>query len=619
LRLRCYFPHVKIDDDFQVRLNNLPEKPGCYIFENRDGRIIYIGKAASLKKRVKSYFQKSARDPKTEKLISRIADFEFFITSSEKEALLLESNLIKEHKPRYNIDLKDDKRYPFIKITTYETYPRLLIVRRVQSDKARYFGPYTNVTAMRRTLKLIRRIFPIRSCSLELPSKRKYRVCLDYFIGRCPGCCEEGKSSPESYSAMIAEVILFLSGRSKEIAGRIRKRMEQLSEELRYEEAAKVRDQLQAIESVMQRQRVVSSDMADRDAISIAVEGNDACVALYQVREGVLIGQKHFIVDTAGFEIPEIVRNFIPRYYKTETVFPKEILVPERFEDMDLMEDFLKDKASRKIDIAIPQKGSKADLLKMALSNAKHNLNLHLAQKSASRKKAPHAVYSLARDFYLDKLPRTVAACDISNLGKDYAVGSAVYFSDGKPRKSEYRRMRIKTIEGQDDFSMMKEIVGRYFTHLAENGKDNPDLLLIDGGKGQLNAAIEALKDLNIPDQQVVALAKKYEEVYLPGRSQPISLPKTSSSIKLLQKIRNEAHRFAVSYHRKLRSKKLTESELDVIPGIGEKRKMDLLAAFGSVERIRRSSLEDLRATPNIPEKVARSIWEHFNKREKND
>ncbi len=610
---------MKKNADLNLKLDNLTEKPGCYIFKNSENKIIYIGKAASLKKRVKSYFQKSARDPKTVKLISNIADFDFFITSSEKEALLLESNLIKEHKPRYNIGLKDDKRYPLIKITTYETYPRLLVVRRIQDDKARYFGPFTNVTAMRKTLKLIRRIFPIRSCSLELPSKRKYRVCLDYFIGRCPGCCEEGKTTPELYNAMIDEVILFLSGRSREIAGRLRERMERLSEELKFEEAAKARDQLQAIESVIQRQRVVSPDMSDRDAIAVAIEGNDACVALYQVREGVLIGQKHFIVDTAGFDTSDIVRNFIPRYYKTETIFPKEILSPESFEDMELMAEFLEEKAGRRIDISIPQKGAKADLIKMALSNANQNLRLHLAQKSAAKRKAPHAIYSLGRDFYLDKLPRKIAACDISNLGKDYAVGSVVYFSDGSPRKSEYRRFRVKTIEGQDDFSMMKEIVGRYFTHLAENGKDNPDLLLLDGGKGQLGAALAALKDLNIPDQQAVALAKKYEEVYLPGRSQPISLPKTSSSIKLLQKIRNEAHRFAVTYHRKLRSKKLTESELDVIPGVGEKRKMDLLAAFGSVERIRKSSFEDLRATPNIPEKVARSVWEHFNRRENND
>ncbi len=571
---------MKTRNDLQLKLDNLPDKPGCYLFKNRDNKIIYIGKAASLKKRVKSYFQKSARDPKTEKLISKIYDFEFFITSSEKEALLLESNLIKEHKPQYNIDLKDDKRYPFIKVTVSEPFPRLLVVRRVQNDKAKYFGPYTNVTAMRKTLKLIRKLFPIRSCSLELPSKRKYRVCLDYFIGRCPGCCEEEKSSPEIYQSMIDEVLLFLSGRSKEIANRLRIRMEKLSEEMRYEDAAKIRDQLQSIESVIQKQRVVSPDLIDKDAIAVEIEGGDACIALYQVREGVLIGQKHFIVATAGFQESEIVRNFIPRYYKTETIFPEEVLIRQAFEDLNLMQDFLVEKSSRKIKIAVPQKGGKADFMKMAGLNAKHNLNLYLAQKSASKKRAPHAVYSLSRDLYLGNLPRTIAACDISNLGKDHAVGSVVFFSDGMPKKNGYRRMRIKTIKGQDDFSMMKEIVGRYFVHLAENGKDNPDLLLIDGGKGQLNSALEALKDLNLPDQQVVSLAKRYEEVYLPGRSQPISLPKVSSSIKLLQKIRDEAHRFAVTYHRKLRSKKMTESELDVIPGVGKKRKIDLLASF---------------------------------------
>ena len=607
------------DVDLSLKLENLPDRPGCYLFKDKDNRIIYIGKAASLTKRVRSYFQKTSRDPKTENLVSRIDDLEILVTSSEKDALLLESNLIKEHKPRYNIDLKDDKRYPYIKITTNETYPRMLVVRRVTKDGARYFGPYTKVTSMRKTLKLIRKIFPIRSCSLEIPSKRKYRVCLDYFIGRCPGCCEEGKTTPESYNEMIGEVILFLSGRSKEIANRLRGRMQRLSDEMKYEEAARVRDQLRAIESVMQRQRVVSSDMEDRDVVAVASVGNDACVALLQVREGVLLGHEHYIVTTAGYETGDIVRNFLPRYYKTATVFPAEIVIPSDFEDMNIIAEYLKERSGHNIKLTVPHRGEKAAILKMAHDNARHNLDLHLAEKSAVRKKPPHVVSSLARDLYLKKLPRTVAACDISNIGSESAVGSVVYFSDGKPKKSNYRRMKIKSNEGQDDFSMMKEVVQRYFSHLAENQTDYPDLLLIDGGKGQLNAAGSALKELNLKDQQIASLAKRFEEIYLPGRKEPISVPRTSSSLRLLQRIRDEAHRFAVEYHRKLRSRKTEDSVLDRIPGVGKKRKMELLTSFGSLEAIKNASLEQLQATPNIPVGVARAVREFFNPGDQND
>ena len=601
--------------DFDIKFANLPELPGCYLFKDDEGKIIYIGKAKSLKKRVRSYFQKTHHDdPKTEKLVSVIDDVDVLVTNSEIDALILESNLIKEHKPHYNIDLKDDKRFPYIKLTN-EPFPRLLVVRRLSDDKARYFGPYTNAGAMRKTLALVRRLFHIRSCSLDLPSKRKYRVCLDYFIGRCQGCCEEGKTTSLSYRAMIDEVIMFLSGKSKEIIDHLNDRMERLSGEQKYEEAAKIRDQLKAIESVVQRQRVVSPDMVDRDILAVATEANDACVSLLQVREGILLGQENFNVATAGEKLSEIMRNFLPRYYKTATIFPDEILIPCQIEDRELVEELLKQWSGHRIGIIVPLKGEKADLVEMALTNAKHNLDLYLAQKSATRKRTPHPIYSLARDMYLKTLPRNIAAFDISNLGKDLAVGSIVYFSDAQPRKSEYRRMRIKTVEGQDDFSMMKEIVGRYLVHLAENQKEYPDMLLIDGGKGQLNAALDAMRELNISDLQVASLAKKFEEVYLPGRQEPLSIPKTSSSLRLLQRIRDEAHRFAVTYHRNLRSKKLEESELDSIPGIGKKRKLDLLAAFGSLEGIRNATLDALETTPNIPSGVARTVFEHFNQR----
>jgi len=605
---------VEPDDLLQVKLSNLPELPGCYLFKSDDGEIIYVGKAKSLKKRVRSYFQKGHPDPKTEQLILQIADLDLLVTNSEIDALILESNLVKEHKPKYNINLKDDKQFPYIKVTTTELYPRLYVVRRIQDDGARYFGPYTSAGAMRQTLAIIRRIFPIRSCSLELPSKRKHQVCLDYYIGRCPGCCEVGKTTPEAYRAMIDEVIMFLSGRSKEITRLLQGKMERYSEELRFEDAAKVRDQLKAIESVMRRQRMVSRDLMDRDIIAVAIEGGDASIGLLQVRQGLLLGQEQFNVATAGEDTAEIIRNFLPRYYKTATFYPDEILIPVEIDDTDLIETFLKSKSGRRILIKMPQKGDKAELIEMALSNARHHLDLYLAQKSAARKRAHHTVYSLARDLYLKTLPRTIAAFDISNLGKDLAVGSVVFFSDGQPRKSEYRRMRIRTVQGQDDFSMMQEIVARYLNHLAENQKDYPDLLLIDGGKGQLNAACVALRELNIENMQLASLAKRFEEVYLPGRSEPLSIPRTSSSSRLLQRIRDEAHRFAVSYHRNLRSKRLEESEIDKVHGVGKKRKLDLLAAFGSLDRIRHASLDELKATPNLPSHVAVAVHEYFHK-----
>jgi len=609
---------VSSEVELKTKLLNLPDNPGCYLFKDKTDQIIYIGKASSLKKRVKSYFQKTAHDPKTEKLISHITDVDFIITNSEREALILESNLVKEHKPKYNIDLRDDKRYPFVKITVNEAFPRVLVVRRVTNDKAKYFGPYTSATSMRRTLKLLRKIFPIRSCSLELPSKRKYRVCLDYFIGHCGGCCEDLVTS-ENYKMMIDEVILFLSGRSTEIVTRLKIRMENLSEDLKYEEAAKVRDQLKAINSVIQKQKVVYHESVFHDIIAVSIEGDDAGVALLQVREGVLIGRKDFIVSTAGFDIPDIIRNFLPRYYRTISAFPDDILISAKINDLELVKSYLEELSSQRVNISVPKRGTKAALIRMAETNAKHHLQMYLAQKSVARKKAPHVVYSLSRDFYLKKLPRSIAACDISNLGTSEAVGSIVYFYDGRPKKSEYRRMKIKTVVGQDDFSMMKEIVGRYFNHLAENDKENPDLLLIDGGKGQLNAAISALSELNVTDQQTVSLAKRFEEVFLPGRSQPISLPKVSSSIKLLTRIRDEAHRFAVTYHRTLRSKKIKHSELDGIPGVGNKRKIDLIAVFGSVERIKKASLDQLKNTPKLPEKVAVTVWEYFRKQESDE
>ncbi len=605
---------TNISVSLKTKLKNLSGSPGVYMFKNTEGTIIYIGKAKSLKNRVKSYFIKKIDHPRTRKLVSSIADVDTLATDSELEALILESNLIKEHKPYYNVNLKDDKRYPYIKITS-EAFPRVLVVRQIKDDGAKYFGPFTNVGGMRRTLKLVRKIFPVRSCNLQLPSTRKYRVCLDYFIGRCPGVCEPDKSSPEEYGEIINNVLLFLSGRSDEVINNLDDKMNEYSEKLEFEKAAQVRDQIAGIRSVVEKQKVVSEDLADRDIIVQARSSADVCIVVLQVRQGVLIGRQHYYM-TAPEEIDnaKIISSFLLRYYKSITFLPTEVFLNEEVDEQNLIEQWFKEKKEKTIKIVHPKIGEKHRVVELAIKNAKLLLGELLAQKSATRKKPPGVLLSLQRDLYLKHIPRTIAACDISNLGGTDAVGSVIFFSDAKPMKKGYRRFKIKTIEGQDDFSMMAEVVSRYFNHLAENNENYPDLLLIDGGKGQLNASLGALRELGIIQQQCASLAKRYEEVYLPGRSEPISIPRTSSALKLLQQVRDEAHRFAVTYHRKLRSKKIDSSELDQIEGIGEKRKFALLGTFGSVDAIKKAKLQELLDTHGIPNKLAVKIYDHFHR-----
>lgn len=599
--------------EFSTKLKNLPENPGVYLFKNAAGNVIYIGKAKAINNRVKSYFAKNIDNPRIKKLVSEIADVEIIVTDSELEALILESNLIKEHQPHFNVNLKDDKRFPFIKITK-ETYPRVLVVRQIKHDGARYFGPYTNVGAMRKTLRLIRRIFPVRSCSLVIPSKRNYRVCLDYFIRRCPGCCEPDKTSPEEYAEIIESVVMFLSGRSDEIVQRLTEKMMTLSDNQEFERAALIRDQIEAIKAVIEKQKVVSDEQIDRDIIALARTLDDICIVVIQIRKGVLIGRQHFYL-TAPENIAnaKVLSSFILRYYKSSSFLPAEIYIPEDIDEPELIKQWFVEHKKSSLKIIQPKIGEKHKLLELAQKNAKLLLGELLAQKSSSRKKPPGVLLSLQRDLYLKSIPRTIAACDISNLGGSDAVGSVIYFSDAKPLKKEYRRFKIKTIVGQDDFSMMAEVVSRYFNHLAENNHDYPDLLLIDGGKGQLNAALEALNDLGLKAQPCVSLAKRFEEIYLPGRSEPISIPRTSSALKLLQQVRDEAHRFAITYHRALRSQKIDTSELDKIAGIGPKRKFALLGAFGSVDAIKKAKLQDLLSANDIPKNVAIKVYEHFH------
>jgi excinuclease ABC subunit C len=600
--------------NLKAKLDSLPKKPGVYMMKDSKGRVIYVGKARSLRNRVRSYFQDAIPvDPRQKALFKKISDFELLVSDSEVEALILESNLIKEYKPRYNVNLKDDKRYPYLKVTAGEDFPRILVVRRIKRDKAKYFGPYTNVRGMRQTLRLLRRIFPVRSCNLALPSRKKHKLCLDYYIKRCQGPCE-GLVNKDEYQGMIRDVCLFLSGKNTALITELKKKMQTAAEVDRYEEAARIRDQIMALESVMQRQKVVETETKDRDIISVSREGEDISVAALQIREGVMIGRQNFhLVASARTPQGEILSSFLRRYYMHSPVIPEEIILPSEPDDSDMIKEWLKGKRGRKVEFATPQKGKKQKLLEMAQKKAKLLLEEFLLQRKQRTTRVPESILSLKKDLYLDRPPQQIAGIDISNLGTSDAVGSLVYFSDGKPRKSEYKRFKIKTVPGQNDFAMISEVVKRYFGSLIEKKKGFPDLVLIDGGKGQLTLALQALNSLGIGNQRIMALAKRIDEIFLPGRPDPLMIKKDSPSLKLLKRVRDEAHRFAVSYHKLLRKKRTVASELDKIPGVGEKRRKALITKFGSVKRIKQAALEELSNTDNITRTTAREIYKYFH------
>jgi len=603
-----------LPDKLHTKLESLPSRPGVYLFRDGQGKILYVGKASSLRNRVKSYFQSSRPlDPKSQVMVKRIADFETLVTDSEMEALILEANLIREHKPRYNVNLKDDKRYPYLKVTVNEPYPRVLVVRRVKKDKAKYFGPYTNVSAMRQTLRIIRRIFPVRTCNLVIPSKKKYKLCLEYYIKRCLGPCE-AECSYEEYRQMIDNVCLFLAGHSAQVLEELKLRMEKYVDQENFEAAARIRDQIKALESVFEKQKVVDLEQIDRDIISLARQKKDVCCVALQIREGILIGRENFYLTCAQSDSDQTVLSaFLKQFYLNSPVIPDEIVLPAEIEESKTIQAWLEQKKEGRVQLLVPQRGKRAELLELAIQNARLLLNELMLQKLDRTQQIPRTVEALQRDLYLSKPPRTIVAFDISNLGATDTVGSAIYFQDGRPKKSGYRKFRIKTVAGQDDFAMMREIVTRYFSNLKKEGFNRPDLVLVDGGKGQLSSTQEALLKLHLQEQEIIALAKRLDEVYLPGVAEPLMLPKTSPSLRLLQRIRDEAHRFAITYHRTRREKRITHSALDDIGGIGESRKKVLLTRFGSVERIQSASLEAILAAEGIPEKVALKIYRHFH------
>ncbi len=572
------------------------------------GKIIYIGKAKSLRSRVRSYFTPRAFDGRGQfmALVSNVREVEYIVTDSDREALILEANLVKEHKPRYNITLKDDKKYPYIKVTS-ERFPRIIVTRDVEKDGGRYLGPYTNVKAMRNMLNLMHKLFRVRSCDHALPNKN-VRLCIDYEIGRCDGPCED-LISTQNYKKLIDEAVLFLTGRRSQVAKITREEMVRASEELRFEEAAIFRDRLDALEKVTNRQKVMSQDQSDWDLIAIAREDEEACGVVMEVREGRLIGRQHYFVGGV-LDVPEseVRSSFLRLFYLTASFVPHDIYVTGDVDDEETIIEWLGKRAGAGVTIRVPQRGDKAQLMKMAAGNAGLLLSERRLKRENRKHQVPASVSSLQRDLSLDEPPRRVEAMDISNIQGRDPVASVVCFVDGRPSKKNYRHYKIRGIEGPNDFAMMHQVVTRRFRRLQEENEPFPDLLLIDGGKGQLSSAVSALRSLGIEDQPVIGLAKRLEEVFIPGHSEPQNIPKVSSSLKLLQALRDESHRFAVTFHRQVRKKRALHSVLEDIEGVGPARRKQLLRHFGSMKRLRDASLADVKEVDGVGPKLAEQI-----------
>ncbi|MEO7715039.1 MAG: excinuclease ABC subunit UvrC [Capsulimonas sp.] len=600
----------------EEKLKGLPTQPGCYLYKDAAGEIIYVGKAINLRNRVRSYFQKSAKhSPKTRKLISRTVDLDYVVVDSELEALILECNLIKEHRPHYNIRLRDDKQYPYLILTTNEPFPRLLVTRRVKKDGAKYFGPFTNSRAVWDSLRLIYRLFPLVTCRKRWDNKPVQRPCLYHHMGRCPHAPCAGLGNAEEYRKMVDDVALFLDGKQEKLVQQLRAEMEEASEDLQFERAARLRDQIAAVETLIERQKVVSTNAADQDVVAIVNEHGESAVQMFFIRNGKLIGQEHFLLE--GLEDEEGVENatgeFLKQYYQDAAYVPAEIILPTHVEETVIIEQWLRQKKGTKVTLTVPERGGKRQLLDMAIGNAKLALEQMRTNTLTEYDRTMGALMELQDALGLDTPLERIEAYDISTIQGSFSVGGMVVFEEGKPAKSEYRRFKIQkpTNTGEpNDFAMMREVLTRRLKE-AKSGNPKfsklPDLMLIDGGKGQLGVAVSVAKEMDM-EINMIGLAKQFELVYQPGQAQPLALPKNSQALFLLQRIRDEVHRYSVTYHRTLRGKNATLSVLDTIPGIGLTRRRELLKFFGSVERMKNASVEQLAAAPAMNKRLAATI-----------
>ena len=591
--------------NFSERLTHLPVKPGVYLMKDKSGKIIYIGKASVIRNRVRSYFQKKANlPPKIQRMVSAIDDFEFIITESELEAFLLESNLIKQNQPRFNARLKDGKSYPFIKIDTAEQFPQVYITRKLNNDGSRYFGPYANAGSVRKTLGLLKKLFPYRSCTKHITGKDE-RPCLDYHINRCVGPCT-GAVDADGYNEVIQQVIMFMEGKTDDVTKKISQNMHQASEDLDYERAAILRDQLTAIEQIHEKQKVINVSGENIDVIAGAKYLDQSRIEVFFVRKGKLVGRDQFIMQgTSEDSNSEILSAFITQFYSQSHYIPSKILLPEKIPDIEQIAGWLSSKKTTKVNLTVPYRGEKKRLLGMVEENAKRGLE-QLKLKQIEEGSTEEALSQLQEDLNLPRIPRRIETYDISNIQGSNSTGSMVVFENGKPNKSEYRRFIIRNVKGIDDYSMMKEVLTRRFKKLSENLSESnswvkiPDLVLIDGGKGHLGAALQVFLELGVKDIPLASIAKQEEEVFVPETPEPIILDRSSQALDLLQRSRDEAHRFAITLHRKRRSKSSTASKLDSIPGIGPQRRKQLLRKFGSTKMVQQARIEDIASLPGF-------------------
>lgn len=606
------------------KIDRLPTNPGVYLFKDKKGTILYIGKAGNIKHRVSSYFRKPAgKDLKTLTMLDKVADIDTIVTDTEKEAFILENNLIKAHHPRYNVKLRDDKNYPCLKLSMEEEFPTVTIVRRIKKDGSLYFGPYPSATSLRETLRLIRRLFPIRTCP-DTKFSGRLRPCINYEMDRCAGpCC--GKIDQGQYQEVVHQVKMFLEGKNKDLVESLKKKMEEESEQLHFEKAAKIRDQIDYIEHVIEKQKIISNDFVDQDVIGFHRQNHMFAIHPLFIRGGKLLGGKGFTIPSKGLPDEEVLSSFLHQYYREGKFIPEQILIPKTLPEQNLIEQWLAELKGKRVRIFAPLKGDKKHLLRMACENAQQ----FLLGKDKLEKSEKKLLEVLKEKLRLKKIPWRIEAFDISNLQGGNPVGSMVVFENGKPNKERYRHFKIKTIEGADDTGMMYEVLFRHYQKSIEMN-DLPDLVLLDGGRGQLNAGLEVLKELRIQEVDLISLAKEKtvesshlsrtrkteEKIFHPQYQEPILLGKHSPLLHLLDRIRDEAHRFAITYHKNVRIRETIKSVLREIPGIGELRQKELLRYFGSVEKIKEATEEELAKAPKMNRTVAPIVYQFFRKGE---
>lgn len=594
-------------DELAEKLSHLPDKPGVYLMKDAHGRIIYVGKAVNLKNRVRSYFQASrGHSPKTLALVARIADLETIVTASEIEALILECNLIKKHRPKYNISLRDDKSFPYVKVTVNEPFPQVYVTRRVVKDGARYFGPYTDAGAVHETIALVRRLFPLRTCrKLDAP-----RPCLQHHIKRCLAPCA-GKVDELTYGEMVRAVLLLLEGRSDDVVKELRRRMAAAAAGLEFERAARLRDQVAAVEKVVEKQKIVTG-AGDQDAVGLARSAAGTCVQVFFIRSGKLVGREHFLLNGGEDEDDEAaLAAFVKQYYSQAAFIPREVLLPLALPEQELLAEWLSGLKGGRVRVEAPKRGTKRDLVVMAADNAAIVLKEQADRLAADVGRTTGAAAELAEYLGLPETPARIECYDISHIQGAETVASMVVFEDGAANKDEYRRYKLQAVEGKpDDFRSMAEVLGRRFRDAAG---PLPGLVIIDGGKGQLSAALEVIRGLGFT-MPVVGLAKEFEHIFREGESEPLILPRNSQALFLVQRIRDEAHRFAITYHRKLRARRNLVSVLDHVPGIGPARRKALWEHFGSMAKIKAAGVEELAAAPGMTRPAAEAVYGFFRR-----